>query len=557
MNPDVLILSVRSKDKPPLGFCRSAVYVGVVLGLVIMPAATASAQRHRARLSADLADQLAADSPAIEVIVDGDAASIARLARQYNVVVKRSLRRGGAVLLVNAGPARGAAGGRGGRSPRRERQVPVVFRPWRAARWAYRSRRDGGRHRRRPGVGGRGRPAAAVGAGRHGGGDRLGVRPAASRAQEADAADGGLHGRRRRGSVRARHARGGDHRGRGRAHGRTRGCTGASRRARISSTCACSATTAPGRRATSSRRSTGRSITAHEYNIRIINLSLGAPVLQPYRDDPVCEAVERAVRAGIVVVAAAGNYGQDGGRAAGAGRRSRRRATGRMRLTVGAIDTNGTAERSDDTVAPFSSNGPTRYDLVLKPDLVAPGRRMTSAEAVGSLLSANFPERHVAGSGPNAYIQLSGTSMAAAVVSGAAALLLEERPGLQPLTTKAALQLTSTFMPASGLIRGGSGSLNVLAAAEFVRDGDLSDTTIAGMRDVGEPDHDGAARTGGEGFAPWVQYCPRRTSKDRRQVSKRASAGRLVIATRGMKVTPSPKVIRGPSSRVIPTPSSG
>ena len=71
--------------------------------VLVLTAAPAAAQRHRARLSADLADHLAADSPAIEVIVDGDAASIARLARQYNVVVKRSLRRGGAVLLVNAG----------------------------------------------------------------------------------------------------------------------------------------------------------------------------------------------------------------------------------------------------------------------------------------------------------------------------------------------------------------------------------------------------------------------------------------------------------------------
>ena len=90
----------------------------------------------------------------------------------------------------------------------------------------------------------------------------------------------------------------------------------------------------------------------------------------------------------------------------------------------------------------------------------------------------------MAGSGPNAYIQGSGTSMATAVVSGAAAVLIEERPGLRPLTTKAALQLTSTFLPASGLIQGGAGSLNVLAAAEFVLDGDLSDTTIAGVETV-------------------------------------------------------------------------
>ena len=216
-----------------------------------------------------------------------------------------------------------------------------------------------------------------------------------------------------------------------------------------------------------------------EYNIRVINLSLGAPVLQPYRDDPVCAAVERAVRAGILVVAAAGNTGQtaDGRRILGG---IGSPGNSPYALTVGALDTKGTAERADDVVAAFSSSGPTRYDLVLKPDLVAPGRRVTSAEAVGSLLSVNFPERHVAGSGANAYIQGSGTSMAAAVVSGAAAVLIEERPGLRPLTAKAALQLTSTFLPASGLIQAGSGSLNVLAAAEFVRDGDLSDTTIAG-----------------------------------------------------------------------------
>ena len=88
MNPNVLIVSARSKDKPFHGFCRCAVSVAVVL---VLTAAPAAAQRHRARLSADLADQLAAGSPAIEVIVDGDAAAIARLARQYNVVVTRSL----------------------------------------------------------------------------------------------------------------------------------------------------------------------------------------------------------------------------------------------------------------------------------------------------------------------------------------------------------------------------------------------------------------------------------------------------------------------------------
>src|SRR5205823_6618477 len=179
-----------------------------------------------------------------------------------------------------------------------------------------------------------------------------------------------------------------------------------------------------------------------DYNIGVINLSLGAPVLQPYRDDPMCEAVERAVRAGIAVVAAAGNFGR---LADGTAVRGGIVSPGNTpwAITVGALDTHGTAERSDDTVASYSSRGPTRYDLVLKPDLVAPGSHIVSTEAVGSLLSTNYPDHHVAGNGPNAYFQLSGTSMATGVVSGAVASLLELKPQLPPRLAKAVLQLTS------------------------------------------------------------------------------------------------------------------
>jgi serine protease AprX len=215
------------------------------------------------------------------------------------------------------------------------------------------------------------------------------------------------------------------------------------------------------------------------YDIQVINLSLGAPVLQPYRDDPVCEAVERAAAAGIVVVAAAGNFGYQNGRPVWGGITSP--GNDPSVITVGATDTHGTAKRSDDTVARYSSRGPTRYDLVLKPDLVAPGTGVVSAEAVTSYLAQTYPERHVAGAGVYAYMQLSGTSMAAAVVSGAVALLLEQQRNLKPRETKAVFQLTSSLIAGDGLISTGAGSLNLRAAVEFVGLNNASTvTSIAG-----------------------------------------------------------------------------
>src|SRR5206468_1764991 len=131
--------------------------------------------------------------------------------------------------------------------------------------------------------------------------------------------------------------------------------------------------------------------------------------------------------------------------------------------------------------AAYSSKGPTRYDLVIKPDLAAPGSHIVSAEAADSYLAKTYASRHVTGSGPNAYLQLSGTSMAAGVVSGAAALLLDARSSLKPSDIKAAFQVTSTFLPAAGLLGAGAGSVNVFGAAEFSqKGGSLGPTQIAG-----------------------------------------------------------------------------
>src|SRR4029453_7837528 len=147
-----------------------------------------------------------------------------------------------------------------------------------------------------------------------------------------------------------------------------------------------------------------------KYGTRIINLSLGHPVAEPAVTDPLCIAVERAVKAGIVVVPSAGNYGLTStGAPVLGGITSPGNAP--AALTVGAIDTNGTADRSDDRVAAYSSRGPTRFDLAVKPDVVAPGTRIVSLEANGSYLASTYPQWHVAGTGNNGYFRLSGTSM--------------------------------------------------------------------------------------------------------------------------------------------------
>jgi serine protease AprX len=195
------------------------------------------------------------------------------------------------------------------------------------------------------------------------------------------------------------------------------------------------------------------------YNIRVINLSLGHSVTEPCATDPLCEAVGRAYASGIVVVVAAGNAGMtaDGHKILGG---IMSPGNSPFAITVGAVNTGGTVRRDDDTIATYSSRGPTRYDFTMKPDVAAPGNKIISLEAAGSFLSTRYPLLHRAGSGSNAYMQLSGTSMAAPMVSGAVALLLQGAPNLTPAQVKLALQMGATYMPDAGLIGAGAGSVN-------------------------------------------------------------------------------------------------
>ncbi len=135
-----------------------------------------------------------------------------------------------------------------------------------------------------------------------------------------------------------------------------------------------------------------------KYAIKVINLSLGHPQVEPCLTDPLCLAVEKASAAGLVVVASAGNNGKDA-----AGKEVFASVTtpgaAPSAITVGALVTWGTVTPADDTIATYSSRGPTRFEAGLKPDLVAPGNKIVSLEAKGSYLARAYPDLHVAGSG--------------------------------------------------------------------------------------------------------------------------------------------------------------
>ena len=202
------------------------------------------------------------------------------------------------------------------------------------------------------------------------------------------------------------------------------------------------------------------------YNIRVINLSLGHPVMEACSTDPLCEAVNEAVQAGIVVVVSAGNAGTaPDGRVMLGGISSP--ANSPYAITVGALNTWGTVDRSDDTLSTFSSRGPTAYDLTVKPDIAAPGTRILSLQAEGAFLPMMYPQIHAAGTGSNAYMYLSGTSLAAPMVSGGVALLLQGSPNLSPAQVKFALQSGATTMAAGGLMGAGAGSVNLWASRQI------------------------------------------------------------------------------------------
>ncbi len=188
------------------------------------------------------------------------------------------------------------------------------------------------------------------------------------------------------------------------------------------------------------------------YDIKVLNLSLGTNSARSWRVDPLNYAVERAWAAGITVVVSAGNRGPVSGTIS-------KPADDPWVITVGAVDDNETEAVSDDTSAAFTSRGPT-LDGLRKPDVVAPGARLVSLRSVGSTLDRQFPS-----SMAGAYHQGSGTSMAAAVVSGVAAVVLSARPGMSPDRLKYALSATARRVAVNDPQKVGSGIVDAYEAA--------------------------------------------------------------------------------------------
>jgi serine protease AprX len=192
---------------------------------------------------------------------------------------------------------------------------------------------------------------------------------------------------------------------------------------------------------------------AAQYRIKVVNLSFGTDGVQSYLLDPLDYAVEQVWNAGMTVIVSAGNRGPGPGTITKPGDDA-------FAVTVGAVDTGAVAGTVDDTVAAFSSLGPTR-DGLAKPDLVAPGVSIVSNRVAGGWLDTQYPAARIG----DYYFKGTGTSQSAALVSGVTALMYQADPNLTPNVAK--FILTSTAQPFVGLAGSGAGLLDAAAAVKL------------------------------------------------------------------------------------------
>ena len=210
-----------------------------------------------------------------------------------------------------------------------------------------------------------------------------------------------------------------------------------------------------------------------QYGIRVANLSLGHPPVESYRQDPLCQAVERMAKAGIAVVVSAGNLGKTD---------NHPRIWGAITspgndpevITVGSVNTQETETHSDDIATSYGSRGPTFSDALFKPDLSAPGNRIPSLLSKACLIEKEHKKLKV----DKNYISLSGSSMSAAYVTGTVALMLEANPHLTPHVVKAVLSLTAIKLKKPHMLEQGNGLLNTYTAVKMAEQLDVANKSL-------------------------------------------------------------------------------
>jgi hypothetical protein len=173
--------------------------------------------------------------------------------------------------------------------------------------------------------------------------------------------------------------------------------------------------------------------------------------VQDYQLDPLAYAAEQAWHAGIAVVVAVGNEGFGT-------QKVNNPAYDPYLIAVGSDSANGTATTVDDVVSAFSNDG----DGTRNPDLVAPGEQVVSLRNAGSFLDTSYPAARIG----ERLFRGSGTSQAAAVVSGAAALLIQQRPGITPDQLKTLLMGTAESIPNATAAQQGAGLIDLAGAKD-------------------------------------------------------------------------------------------
>jgi serine protease AprX len=188
-------------------------------------------------------------------------------------------------------------------------------------------------------------------------------------------------------------------------------------------------------------------------NIKVLNLSFGTDGTQDYKLDPLTYAVERAWHSGVTVVVAAGNQ-QFGSTALN------NPAYDPYVIAVGANDTKGTNDVGDDEIPSWSARGDNKRN----PDVVAPGKSVISLRSPGSFIDENYGSTGIF---RERYFKGSGTSQAAAAVSGAAALIYSQRPTITPDQMKALLMMSARRLKNADATAQGAGMIELQRANRY------------------------------------------------------------------------------------------